>query len=151
MMSSNSKNYSFFFYAKPRKRKGKIKYIVEVYSGDEKIDTIWYILSDVFVIRFFTYRQWLIGEYVDLIESGKKMKRFRIRFKPGSERNALLYLYYLLSIKDLRSSRRVDKLAKCFAGIDTVSPLIDLFHELYKSVGERKFKYMMRGFCLATR
>ncbi|GEM_PF-5334257 len=88
-----------------------------------------------------------------LIEYGYvKMKQSKdstiIMFKPGSERHLLLFIYYLLAIDKVKDKKKIEKLAKCIGGeIDTVSPVIDVFRELLRVVGKKRFRNMIHGYC----
>ncbi|MET1159504.1 MAG: hypothetical protein ABWW65_00950 [Thermoprotei archaeon] len=156
-MSSNKLVYKFNIL--PIMKRGKTRYVVWVYESGNRIASYKYILKPEYALRFLYYNQSLIEtgyvsynrKNVKVLGGTGKAERIQVVFKEGSERHAQLYMMFLISTLNLRSMRRVDKLAKCFSDIDLVSPVIDKLLELKKMISEKRFIQILRGYCLCLK
>ena len=150
------------FHIDPIKTKGKqrkIAYTLTIYDHGIKTGYYKYIRRIEYPRYFFRYKQSLIEyNYVKIKEkeisvkgTNQKSKKVVITFFEGSERFADIYRLFLISTLNLRSGRRVDKLARCFANLDPISPVLDTLLSLEKMITLRRFVQVLRGYCLCLK
>ncbi|MEM1696694.1 MAG: hypothetical protein QXQ90_08890 [Desulfurococcaceae archaeon] len=123
-------------------------YIVTIYDRGWRIEVIKRILKPEFITRWFTYNQSLLEFNYAVIKEKRDKKTISIAFDEAASRHFTIYVFYLWSISNLRSSRKVDCLAKCWSMIDAISPVADILRELSRSVDRKRFVGALRGYCL---
>jgi len=148
------------FHLDPVKTKKGLKYSLTIYDSGARTGYYKYIEKiDYALTWLLKYRQHLIEsgyvkykrKQVAVKGSSEKAEKLTVVFSGDASRNAQIYTLYLLSILNLKSTRRVEKLAKCFGEMDTVSPLIDKLLDLRDVVGSKRFIQILRGYCLCLK
>ncbi len=98
---------------------------------------------------WFRYKQSLIEYKYVKINTAKN--RMEILFYEGAERLAEIYRLYLLSLVGLKGTNTKQKalhLAKCFANLDPISPVLDTLNSLGKMIKRKRFVAMLRAYCI---
>ncbi|MEM4620461.1 MAG: hypothetical protein QW607_09645 [Desulfurococcaceae archaeon] len=123
-------------------------YLVRLYESGDLTCVLKKILKPEYIRRWLLYNQSLLEYgYVKVFEK-RGGRTITVVFDEFSMRHFKLYTLYLHSIINLKSSRRVDCLARCFSNIDATSPVIDLLLDLSRTIDRKKFIGLLRGFCL---
>lgn len=140
-------------------RRGRVVYSLTVYEHGFRMGYYKPIVRLEYPRYFFRYKQSLI-EYgfvgfrekiVRVRGTGQEAEKLTVIFYEGSERFAEIYRLFLLSILNIRSARRIDKLAKCFANLDPISPVLDTLITLQKITTLKRFTQILRGYCLCLK
>jgi len=148
------------FHFDPVKTRKGLKYSLTVYDSGVRRGYYKYIERlDYPLIWLLKYRQPLIEngyvkyrrKQVTVKGTGDKAEKLVVVFTGDASRNAQIYTLYLLSILNLRSTRRVEKLAKCFGEMDTISPMVDKLLDLQTMVEPKRFTQILRGYCLCLK
>ncbi len=106
---------------------------------------------------FWLYAQRLLGEYAVVENRLLRPRGWRerlpytvVRFTGMDHVLPRIYFYYIVAAHGLRSMKRIDRLARCMARIDNLSPIIDPLDELFELLPLDRFKHVVRGVCGAV-
>lgn len=123
-------------------------YLIRVYESGRLITTLKRFLKPEYIKRWFFYNQSLLEyKYVEIKERRNK-KTISIAFDEAVSRHFKIFVFYLYSIVNLKSYRRVDCLARCWSRIDATSPVLDTLLELSRITESKRFSGLLRGYCL---
>lgn len=152
---------AFKFHIDPVYRKDKLRYTLTIYEYGERIGFFKYINNLDYPLHYFLFYRQSLLESKHVIYRKKSIKskgsrivdsdKLLIIVDEGAYRFGQIYLMYLLSILNIRSRRRVDKLAKCFGDIDPISPLVDNLWSMKNVVSLNRYVQMLRGYCLCLK
>lgn len=123
-------------------------YLVRAYDTGRLLVGIKKIVKPEFIKRWFFYNQTLIQYEHVVIKEKREGKTISIEFDDATSRHFRIYLLYLYSIANLKSSRRVDCIARCWSKVDATWPAIDLLWEISRSMDPKRFSGLLRGYCL---
>ena len=122
-------------------------YLVKCYDAGRLVFQGRRLVKQDYALKWLLYNQALIEQGLVRVES-RGGSATRVVFSEQAERHFKLYLLYVYSVLNIRSSRRVDCLAKCWSRIDAISPIIDLLWDLMKIIDPKRFSSLLRGYCL---
>jgi len=122
-------------------------YLVKCYDAGRLVFQGRRLVKQDYALKWLLYNQALIEQGLVRVES-RGGSATRVVFSEQAERHFKLYLLYVYSVLNIRSSRRVDCLAKCWSRIDAISPIIDLLWDLMKITDPKRFSSLLRGYCL---
>jgi hypothetical protein len=122
-------------------------YIVRAYDSGRLIFQGKKIIKPEYVSKWFLYNQALLDQGFAVVKK-RSSGGLQVVFGELAERRFKLFLLYVYSLLNIRSSRRADCLAKCWSKIDVVSPIVDQLWELSRMVEEKRFSSLLRGYCL---
>ncbi|MEM0224811.1 MAG: hypothetical protein QXS24_06750 [Desulfurococcaceae archaeon] len=123
-------------------------YLVRAYDSGKLVMSIKRIIKPEYVKRWFFYNQSLIQYGHVVIREKGENRTIRIEFDEATSRHFKIFLYYLYSISNLRSFRKVDCLARCWSKIDATTPVVDLLWDISRSIDQKRFSGLLRGYCL---
>jgi len=122
-------------------------YLVRCYDAGRLVFQGRRLVKQDYALKWLLYNQALIEQGLVRVES-RGGGATRVVFSEQAERHFKLYLLYIYSVLNIRSSRKVDCLAKCWSRIDAISPVVDLFWDLMKITDPKRFSSLLRGYCL---
>ena len=122
-------------------------YLVRCYDAGRLVFQGRRLVKQDYALKWLLYNQALIEQGLVRVESRGGVAT-RVVFSEQAERHFKLYLLYIYSVLNIRSSRKVDCLAKCWSRIDAISPVVDLFWDLMKITDPKRFSSLLRGYCL---
>jgi len=122
-------------------------YLVRCYDAGRLVFQGRRLVKQDYALKWLLYNQALIEQGLVRVESRDGVAT-RVVFSEQAERHFKLYLLYVYSVLNIRSSRRVDCLAKCWSRIDAISPVVDLLWDLMKITDPKRFSSLLRGYCL---
>jgi hypothetical protein len=122
-------------------------YLVRCYDAGRLVFQGRRLVKQDYALKWLLYNQALIEQGLVRVES-RGGPATRVVFSEQAERHFKLYLLYVYSVLNIRSSRKVDCLAKCWSRIDAISPVVDLLWDLMKITDPKRFSSLLRGYCL---
>jgi|GEM_PF-1579435 len=122
-------------------------YMVRCYDYGRPVLQAKRIVKPDYVLRWFLYNQSLLDQGLATVKR-RDGGTVRVSFSELVERHSKVFLLYVYSILNVRSSRRVDCLARCWSRVDVVSPVVDALWELSRITDVRRFSGLLRGYCL---
>jgi len=152
--------YALKFHINPVKAKGRIRYALTIYEYGARLGAFKPIANlDYPLLYLLRYNQSLLEQgYVKYVKKQVKVpggselaEKLAVFFTPEAHAHGKIYMLYLLSLVNLRSKRRAEKLAKCFASLDPVSPVLERLLSLSEVVDAKRFIQILRGYCLCLK
>ncbi len=138
----------------PSVRRGrKPRWIINYYVSGVKTYRFCCLRRYKYAGKLLLYLQPVVGKQIFTRETmilkpdGKTYPRLRIFFMGGAERLAQLYLHYLLSVTNLWSRRKAERLSHCLAVIDPFSPVLDLFNRSLELLDYRRHRRILQAYC----
>jgi hypothetical protein len=122
-------------------------YAVRYYESGRLILQAKRVVKPDYILRWFLYNQSLLDQGLTQVKR-RASGTVQITFSETVERHFKVFLLYVYSILNIRSSRRVDCLARCWSRLDVVSPVVDVLWELSRITDVRRFSGLLRGYCL---
>ncbi len=121
-------------------------YVLSAYDENKLILRAEKIYNPYFVLKWITYHQSLLeADYLKYERS--PTGTVTIYMSRNAERHFKLLLFHALSVVNVRTAKVADRLARCWAQVDAISPVVSALWDLMYVVGEKRMANILKAYC----